>query len=155
MGAWRQTWCWRSLKFHTWIGRQQKENDTGPSSSIWNLKAYPRWHMFSNKAMPTPTRPHLSIMPLPTWWSFSLTPPQSPCSVLWCCGWTEDLMYGRLVLYQCTVSPALHSTAFAYGTISSLKGPYIHVEDLNTKAIGHSGSLPQSLYRKPFSAVLC
>ena len=50
---------------------------TGPSISIWDLKAWPQWHTSSNKATLTFTRQYLLIVTLPMslWEPFSFKPP--------------------------------------------------------------------------------
>ena len=59
MAAYRQTWCWRrSWEFYILICRQRDEgNDIKHGLSIWNLKAYPQRHIFSNKATPSNSVP--------------------------------------------------------------------------------------------------
>jgi hypothetical protein len=59
MAVCRQTWYWRrSWEFYTVIHRQQKVKCKTSESTA-------QWHSSSSKATPTPTKPHLLIVPLP------------------------------------------------------------------------------------------
>jgi hypothetical protein len=71
---WRKT-SWRADRHGAGEGAESstsgskaagREVDSGPSLSTLNLKAYSQWQIFSKATIPTPTGPHLLIVPVPT-----------------------------------------------------------------------------------------
>ena len=63
MAVSRQVWCWRSWEFYFLFWRQPEDSFRQLGGTSQSLRQ--QWHTSSNKAKPTPTRPHLLIVPLP------------------------------------------------------------------------------------------
>jgi hypothetical protein len=63
---------------HLDLQATQRENNPRLDLTVWNPKVHTQWYTSSNKASPTPIRPHLLIMPLlmSLWGPFSFRPLQ-------------------------------------------------------------------------------